>query len=533
MNTYQQREKFLSAIELHEKGGSYQAINILENLKDNYPYMLKSELLYYLGGIYNNSGESGKAIKTYKECLSLNSSKPNENQVESAKEIALTLYIKKQYKQSKTYAKMAVKFGNLESNITLGAIYFQENNYKKMELHLKKVLNSKNKLYKSLALSNLGELYFFQNKIPEAITCHQKATLEKHHEKSYYDSKKCLSDIYFTNEQHKDIKKAIELYFDYKVYSENNNDDKDDSKLKNSSLISMMQLGINKESEEVENKQAEEFLWHYSNLTAFKSMIESEKFWATHYKFMNDPTEYEHGCKVLKITEEKNIHQQFIIAFTDAEENLYHWKHYVRNESEGIAIKFNKEKLQNLFNNCKCESFKNNFAQCQYLSKEGKVDEFLFINNDDMKNNIIIQSVIAYDKNNKLSIEETLEKGLEAVKVKYDKLKASYIKSPHYESEKEWRILFYKEEEDKKNDAIYKPYAFKPRIEVEFELKEFIEAIDEIIIAPHANNGMVENHLEFLHHYFINKEKFNIKTTFKKTKEEDGWVSNSKIPFLG
>ncbi len=95
-------------------------------------------------------------------------------------------------------------------------------------------------------------------------------------------------------------------------------------------------------------------IYHYAPLASFLSLLKSNRFWATNFRFLNDPTEIEYGrgrlnqCLELLISEggcfapfgvmfdamtsflrggEHNDHQ-FIVSFTTLRDDLNSWRQY-------------------------------------------------------------------------------------------------------------------------------------------------------------------------------------------------------------
>lgn len=133
-----------------------------------------------------------------------------------------------------------------------------------------------------------------------------------------------------------------------------------------------------------------ENLYHYTTGAGLLGMMKNYSkenknltMWATHYKYMNDPTEYEYGrsicldiiddiekelhiekgkrikevlkknnfnrlpiSKEIENKQKKFIFSPYLISLSRAEDSLHMWNMYAKN-GNGIAIIFNGEKLNN------------------------------------------------------------------------------------------------------------------------------------------------------------------------------------------
>jgi hypothetical protein len=98
----------------------------------------------------------------------------------------------------------------------------------------------------------------------------------------------------------------------------------------------------------------ETVIYHYSPLASFISLLKSNRFWATNFRFLNDPTEIEYGRKRLTecltqlvseggryapfadlfstlpnlLNGQKRNEHQFIVSFTTLQDDLNFWRQY-------------------------------------------------------------------------------------------------------------------------------------------------------------------------------------------------------------
>lgn len=112
------------------------------------------------------------------------------------------------------------------------------------------------------------------------------------------------------------------------------------------------------------------FLVHYTNLKGLLGIIESDGFWLSDYRFLNDSEEYFNGCrmakdlivkisskprnkyfssilgKVFEKLSEKPNKTYFVCSFTKLTDSLEQWRGYA-NSNDAVAIIFkNKQSLE-------------------------------------------------------------------------------------------------------------------------------------------------------------------------------------------
>ena len=158
-------------------------------------------------------------------------------------------------------------------------------------------------------------------------------------------------------------------------------------------------------------------MYHYTNSTGLKAIIENKKFWFTDYRFLNDPSEINYEMSLfstnnvkssIKLDTEifkrivKKIHMThqlynnsisgriFISSYTEIRDDINQWKMY-GDDGRGFVIKFSKkyctipEKRAKILNsiiyNGKVKYGKDQFNKHMYkiLSKVISIYEYMLI----------------------------------------------------------------------------------------------------------------------------------------------------------
>ena len=227
-----------------------------------------------------------------------------------------------------------------------------------------------------------------------------------------------------------------------------------------------------------------EYLYHYTTMSALFAMLnninkdDSIKFWASHYSYMNDPTEYNFFIVALssavfkyekinglskRYFRLKEVYDEavfmagdlFILSLSDKRDNLSMWRAYGAN-GQGVAIGFKTNAL-NLIDN------KNDY----------KLKRVEYFDHDEL--------IRQFDKND----IQKLYEGLGGERIKIDKTiheKRIVYKDISYADEREWRIIKQcRECNFRENGGLIVPYT-----EIEIPLG----AIDHIYIGPCANDQL-------------------------------------------
>ena len=218
------------------------------------------------------------------------------------------------------------------------------------------------------------------------------------------------------------------------------------------------------------NKPAPEFLYHYTDGNAFQNIMKNGQLWASHIRFMNDYTEEflvldkiieiltkRVGSLDLDIEKLKNKIRKFfeeeiskkgifILSFSEKADDLNQWRAY-GNKIPSYCIKFD---TQNLIQNLN-HSF-------QKLSDIEEIKSFIRVDWDlnDRKRKFLLMSCIYESEEQEKLLEEVIEDSLSYVERINDKITESklakeianrliiyapIIKHKAFKEEQEWRII--------------------------------------------------------------------------------------------
>src|SRR5579871_5811987 len=104
-------------------------------------------------------------------------------------------------------------------------------------------------------------------------------------------------------------------------------------------------------------------LFHYTSFEGLSGILKTKQLWLTDHKYLNDPSEIEHGKKIVLEHIEKNIpsnpelldhfknkiidiidngYKTFITSFCQKEDYLPAWRYY-GGDGAGFSIGFKKE----------------------------------------------------------------------------------------------------------------------------------------------------------------------------------------------
>lgn len=172
------------------------------------------------------------------------------------------------------------------------------------------------------------------------------------------------------------------------------------------------------EPQRVANPDEDGFLYHYTSLEAFKSIIENKVLWATHIEYLNDTTENSlMKTLVAKRLGELALHEKdpesmrrlkaqfetgerfafFIACFSeDRGDRLSQWRAY--GGSSGVCMAFNKSALEE-FCLASLESEASIFLPVDYIPPEGneRTDERIreILEQVEVPNNIYYEAYLA------------------------------------------------------------------------------------------------------------------------------------------
>jgi hypothetical protein len=276
---------------------------------------------------------------------------------------------------------------------------------------------------------------------------------------------------------------------------------------------------IAREITALEEPQAQPpILYHYTNINAFKSILESRKIRATRYDQMNDDTELQIGAeRLLEAVErydgndECREYKEFLIAairayreggldvyvlsLSEEADSLYQWRAYAPNG--GIAIGFDLPKLRKGFL-CDITSKVGGaeveypvrpdpsirLMQCTYTDRQGQLDLRTVVGEQFFKDNSYSAIYRRPEPLARKLFCSTL-----AVAI-YQTI--TCIKHGAYAQESEWRCVNFRP------DARFYPRRLNERcrwcIEMEFEPREYIK---EVWISPHGDKQACERTIQY------------------------------------
>lgn len=214
------------------------------------------------------------------------------------------------------------------------------------------------------------------------------------------------------------------------------------------------------------NKSAPDFLYHYTDGNAFQNIMENGELWASHIRFMNDYTEEFLALdkiielldkrvgsldldieklkkKIRKFFEEGTSRKEiFILSFSEKRDDLNQWRAY-GNKIPSYCIKFDTQNLIHSF---------------QKLSDIEEIKSFIRVDWDlnDRKRKFLLMPCIYESAEQEKLLEEVIEDSLSYVERINDKITESklakeianrlliyapIIKHKAFKEEQEWRII--------------------------------------------------------------------------------------------
>jgi len=278
-------------------------------------------------------------------------------------------------------------------------------------------------------------------------------------------------------------------------------------------------------------------LVHYTNLLGLQGIIESQGFWLSDHRFLNDAEEYNNGKKLVINLIEKLILKKryirfkkvlegtlnylkqdrespfYICSFSTKIDSLDQWKGYANN-NDGVAIIFNN-KMKKMFNHF-------NVLPIFTASK--------VIYRDTIKYKILLKSIQMYFKeflideikNPKIINLEDWSKEL------FETLSREFInfKNSEFESEGEVRLVVSNTQLSREDTFNLEHRISNNRIIPYINISEFYKEIfqknklpiKKIIIAPTANADITYE---------------SIKVYLKNIGYDDVTVEKSKVPYRG
>ncbi|WP_434036872.1 DUF2971 domain-containing protein [Formosa sp. 4Alg 33] len=288
-------------------------------------------------------------------------------------------------------------------------------------------------------------------------------------------------------------------------------------------FISALQSNVNSVKITEEAPPSESILYHYTSFQSALNIIESEKLWTTHIKYLNDLKEFQHAVDLtrniltLKLRNNKNelevfIYKllldwiknknganTFIFSLTEKSDLLSQWRGYCT--KGGVSIGFNYSKLK-----AKSKSQGFRLVKCVYDIE--KQEEFI--------EKIINEIKDKYTKNHTSYVGSKINELSQQFYSSF-LLMATRLKHPSFREEKEWRLIggpfSNKLEKFKFRSALQMLIPF-----YEFDLfSDKNLMIEKIVIGPNKDQQLAGDSFRLYIH-----------------KKEKGWsLKNSEIPFKG
>jgi hypothetical protein len=262
-----------------------------------------------------------------------------------------------------------------------------------------------------------------------------------------------------------------------------------------------------------------DYLYHYTNIDSFMSIMENNELWFSHTSFLNDPLEISFGIDVITNILEKNhndfsiviniIEKQrklykensldltrdlvFLFSFSGLPDELSSWVQY-GDSGYGICLDFVQSKLlENISAHSKTLK-PVMFFPVQYYSSWYSPDS----NNISGFSNALIDYYTGIEE---FITKEGMEKESNVQRALYEITKsfACFIKNDFHAREKEWRYVIFTGKGDENIKIIPANHGAKMFFKVNFGNFRIIELINRITIGPkHNKDQRISAALELL-----------------------------------
>lgn len=285
-------------------------------------------------------------------------------------------------------------------------------------------------------------------------------------------------------------------------------------------------------------------LYHYTNLQGLTGIISNQNIWASHCRYLNDVSEFEHAFNFIKdiasgiyieddylsvfafkvgqAIERMYKQDSYITSFSGKVDSLSQWRGY-GSPGQGICIGFNQKIIKQF-----CEENQYSLEKCSYFHSEQRKDIIAIINNclnvfpklgvsREAFNALNSQDMVAYSSD----LDDYISKGNGATEVKEAlnclcnsiQKYAPIMKNTGFREESEWRIIC----NDPNENILFRdasshliPYIELPLIQYSNDI------ISEIIVGPNPNMSRC---VDSIHKLLVNNSLINVK------------VKRSEIPF--
>ena len=275
-----------------------------------------------------------------------------------------------------------------------------------------------------------------------------------------------------------------------------------------------------------------DYVYHYTSITSFMNILDTNELWLSHSSFLNDPLEISFGLDVITnilskkqddfpivlniIKKQRNFYKEssldltrdlvFIFSFSELNDELSSWIQY-GDSGYGICLGFIQSKLLKSIGSHTNALQPDIFFPVQYFTSWFEPNQ----------NNItgFNKALINYYKGMEEFIEkESMENNQNVQRTLYEITKsfACFIKNDFHSAEKEWRYVIFTGRGDQNINI--KPVNHNAKMFYKIPLKEerIIGLIDQIIIGPkHNRDPRIAASLEI---FIYQKQKTTYNTRF-------------------
>jgi hypothetical protein len=195
---------------------------------------------------------------------------------------------------------------------------------------------------------------------------------------------------------------------------------------------------------DLQNKNSQRVLFHYTSLDALEGILKTKKMWATHVRFLNDITEFSHAFdqarKIIKKVDigskmfvpfirEMQTRDCYVISFSDDNgDRLSQWRGYCN--GGGCSIGFGDNQISQLQTVAKQQGIKTLDAPCIYRED---------IVRDGMRKSItsMLSRLSQIERQDALAMTTLLRDFFDALV-----MRAAVAKHPGFSEEEEHRVVF-------------------------------------------------------------------------------------------
>jgi hypothetical protein len=253
--------------------------------------------------------------------------------------------------------------------------------------------------------------------------------------------------------------------------------------------------------------KAFEYVYHYTSIDSFMSIMKSNELWFSHALYLNDPLEIAFGLDVITnilnmkkndyatvlsiIEKQRNNYKEysldlnrdlvFLFSFSELPDKLSSWIQY-GDSGHGVCFEFIRPMLLNNISTHTTDLGGDIFFPIQYFSSEFSAHSN---NIDGFK-----EALLDYYKGMEDFIKkEKVEKDPNVQRTLYEVTKsiACFIKNDFHAGEKEWRYAVFPGKGDSNIILKQENHGIKMFYKVSFGEEKIIRLINDIIIGPKHN----------------------------------------------